>query len=119
MEENLIKRIQPHSTEAEQTVIGSMILDNECIPNMQNLISGGDFYNRQYGALFDAITELYSGNYTSPAKKGVEAEYYPDEDIWKVTIDNTHDDHGPGSGVVNVFRDNEFDHNEGLVDRPQ
>ena len=60
MEENLIKRIQPHSTEAEQTVIGSMILDNECIPNMQNLISGGDFYNRQYGALFDAITELYS-----------------------------------------------------------
>ena len=59
MEENLIKRIQPQSTEAEQTVIGSMILDNECIPNMQNLISGGDFYNRQYGVLFDAITELY------------------------------------------------------------
>ena len=59
MEENLIKRIQPQSTEAEQTVIGSMILDNECIPNMQNLISGRDFYNRQYGALFDAITELY------------------------------------------------------------
>ena len=29
MEENLIKRIQPQSTEAEQTVIGSMILDNE------------------------------------------------------------------------------------------
>ena len=60
MEENLIKRIQPQSTEAEQTVIGSMILDNECIPNMQNLISGRDFYNRQYGALFDAITELYT-----------------------------------------------------------
>ncbi len=59
MEENLIKRIQPQSTEAEQTVIGSMILDNECIPNMQNLISGRDFYNRQYGVLFDAITELY------------------------------------------------------------
>ena len=38
-EENLIKRIQPQSTEAEQTVIGSMILDNECIPNMQNVIS--------------------------------------------------------------------------------
>ena len=60
MEENLIKRIQPQSTEAEQTVIGSMILDNECIPNMQNLISGRDFYNRQYGVLFDAIVELYT-----------------------------------------------------------
>ena len=60
MEENLIKRIQPQSTEAEQTVIGSMILDNECIPNMQNVISGRDFYNKQYGVIFDAISELYN-----------------------------------------------------------
>ena len=59
-EENLIKRIQPQSTEAEQTVIGSMILDNECIPNMQNVISGRDFYNKQYGVVFDAISELYN-----------------------------------------------------------
>ncbi|MBQ5952683.1 MAG: replicative DNA helicase [Lachnospiraceae bacterium] len=59
-EENLIKRIQPQSTEAEQTVIGSMILDNECIPNMQNVISGRDFYNKQYGVIFDAISELYN-----------------------------------------------------------
>ena len=59
-EENLIKRIQPQSTEAEQTVIGSMILDNECISNMQNVISGRDFYNKQYGVIFDAISELYN-----------------------------------------------------------
>ena len=32
MEEALIKRILPHSMEAEQSVIGSMILDREAIP---------------------------------------------------------------------------------------
>ena len=30
MEETLIKRVMPHSIEAEQSVIGSMVLDNEC-----------------------------------------------------------------------------------------
>ncbi len=59
MEETLIKRLQPQSVEAEQTVIGSMMLDNECIPQLENLIHGEDFYNKQYGLLFDTITELY------------------------------------------------------------
>ncbi len=58
--ENQIKRIQPQNPEAEQTVIGSMILDNECIPALESIITGEDFYNRQYGILFDTITELYN-----------------------------------------------------------
>ena len=31
MEEQMIKRILPHSTEAEQSVIGAMLLDQEAI----------------------------------------------------------------------------------------
>ena len=31
MEENVLKRILPHSIEAEQSVIGSMIMDREAI----------------------------------------------------------------------------------------
>ena len=58
--ENQIKRIQPQSIEAEQTVIGSMILDNEIIPALDAILSGEDFYNRQYGVVFDAITELFN-----------------------------------------------------------
>ena len=58
--ENQIKRIQPQNIEAEQTVIGSMILDNECIPALEALLGGEDFYNRQYGIVFDAIVELYN-----------------------------------------------------------
>ena len=58
MEENVLKRILPHSVEAEQSVIGSMIMDREAIVVASELISGEDFYNRQYGVLFETMIEL-------------------------------------------------------------
>lgn len=58
MEENVIKRILPHSVEAEQSVIGSMIIDREAIVVASELITGEDFYNRQYGVLFETMLEL-------------------------------------------------------------
>ncbi len=58
MEENVLKRILPHSIEAEQSVIGSMIMDREAIVVASELISGEDFYNRQYGILFETMVEL-------------------------------------------------------------
>ena len=57
-EEALLKRVLPHSIEAEQSVIGSMIMDREAITVASEIISGDDFYGRQYGVLFDAMTEL-------------------------------------------------------------
>lgn len=60
MEEALIKRIQPHSDEAERAVIGSMLMDQDAIVTASELISGDDFYQRQYGILFDVMTELYN-----------------------------------------------------------
>lgn len=58
MEENVLKRILPHSVEAEQSVIGSMIMDREAIVVASELISGEDFYNKQYGILFETMVEL-------------------------------------------------------------
>lgn len=58
MEENVIKRILPHSVEAEQSVIGSMIMDREAIVVASELITGEDFYNRQHGILFETMVEL-------------------------------------------------------------
>lgn len=58
MEENVIKRILPHSVEAEQSVIGSMIMDREAIMVASELITGEDFYNKQYGILFETMVEL-------------------------------------------------------------
>lgn len=58
MEEALLKRILPHSMEAEQSVIGSMIMDREAIVVAAEIVLGEDFYNRQYGTLFDTMVEL-------------------------------------------------------------
>ena len=60
MEETLIKRMMPHSPEAEQSVIGSMLMDSEAIMAASDLITGDDFYQKQYGILFDTIVELYN-----------------------------------------------------------
>ena len=60
MEESTIKQIMPHSMEAEQAVIGSMLMDVEAIPAATEKLSGFDFYNKQYAAMFDAMVDLYN-----------------------------------------------------------
>ena len=57
-DENILKRILPHSIEAEQSVIGSMIMDREAITVASELITGEDFYSRQYGILFETMLEM-------------------------------------------------------------
>lgn len=58
MDEAVLKRVLPHSIEAEQSVIGSMLMDKEAITIASEQISGEDFYGKQYGILFDAMVEL-------------------------------------------------------------
>jgi len=58
MDETVLKRILPHSVEAEQSVIGSMIIDREAIVVASELITGEDFYHKQYGILFESMVEL-------------------------------------------------------------
>ena len=60
MEETLIKRVLPNSPEAEQSVIGSMMMDSEAIMTASEILTSEDFYQRQYGILFDAMVELYN-----------------------------------------------------------
>ncbi len=60
MEEALIKRVMPHSVEAEQSVIGAMLLDKDAILTASEIISKDDFYQSLYGTLFEAMVELYS-----------------------------------------------------------
>ena len=50
----------PNSLEAEQSVIGSMIMDQDAIVTAMEILLQEDFYHKQYGILFDAMIELYS-----------------------------------------------------------
>ena len=60
MEEALIRRIMPNNLEAEQSVIGSMIMDRDAIVMASELLIREDFYHQQYGVLFETMVELYN-----------------------------------------------------------
>ena len=60
MEEALIKRVLPHSIEAEQSVVGAMLMDKDAIMTASEIISGRDFYQNSYGIIFDSMTELFN-----------------------------------------------------------
>ncbi len=58
-EEDVIKRVMPHNLEAEQSVIGAMLMDGEAIDIAAEMLEEEDFYARQYGAYFAAIVGLH------------------------------------------------------------
>ena len=58
VEESILKRVLPHSLEAEQSVIGSMIMDRDAIVSASEIVRDEDFYSKQYALLFQAMVEL-------------------------------------------------------------
>ncbi|MBE7720974.1 replicative DNA helicase [Lacrimispora indolis] len=62
MDDALIKRVLPHSIEAEQSVIGSMLMDRDAIITASEIVTAGDFYQHQYGIMFEAMLELFNEN---------------------------------------------------------
>ncbi|MEY8391075.1 replicative DNA helicase [Lachnospiraceae bacterium] len=60
MEEALIKRIMPNNLEAEQSVIGAMIMDREAVIVASETLIREDFYHQQYGVIFEAILEIFN-----------------------------------------------------------
>lgn len=60
MDEALIKRVPPHSIEAEQSVVGAMLMDKDAIMTAAEIISGEDFYQTAYGVIFDSVVELFN-----------------------------------------------------------
>lgn len=53
-----IKKVLPHDKQAEQTVIGSLFLDPSLIIKASGRITEADFYEKKYGALFQAMVAL-------------------------------------------------------------
>ena len=60
MDEAVIKRIMPHDTLSEQCTIGSMVMSKDAIVIASEILNKDDFYGKQYGILFEAITALYN-----------------------------------------------------------
>ena len=59
-EEDVKGRVMPHSIEAEQSVIGAMLMDSDAIDIASEMLREEDFYARQYGVLYSAILEMHT-----------------------------------------------------------
>ena len=58
MEDAVITRIMPNSLEAEQSVVGSMIMDKQAIITAGEMLTTEDFYHKQYGVMFQTMVEM-------------------------------------------------------------
>ncbi|MGH8574373.1 MAG: DnaB-like helicase N-terminal domain-containing protein, partial [Gammaproteobacteria bacterium] len=53
-------RVPPHSIEAEQSVLGGLMLDNDSVASIEDRVSADDFYRHEHRLIFLAITALSS-----------------------------------------------------------
>ncbi len=59
MEEAVIRKVQPNSVESEQAVVASMLMNREAVVSVADMLTKDDFYQPQYGMMFEAMVELY------------------------------------------------------------
>ena len=51
-------RVPPHSIEAEQSVLGGLLLDNEALDRITDLLTEADFYRSEHKLIYQQITRL-------------------------------------------------------------
>lgn len=59
MDISALGRIPPQSLEAEQSVLGCMLLDKEVIPNITEVLKSEDFYRDDHKEIFEAVMDLF------------------------------------------------------------
>lgn len=58
--DELLGRQAPHSVTAEQAVIGSMLIDSRCIPDVIEKLRGSEFYIQQNRDIFETVYSMFS-----------------------------------------------------------
>ena len=83
MDEMLNSRQQPQSLEAEQAVLGSILIDSRCITEVVGLVKPDDFYLRQNREVYEAIYTMFNFSQTidpvTVLDKLKELGYYRDD----------------------------------------
>lgn len=59
LEDELLLRQMPHNLEAEQAVLGSMLIDQNCIKDVMDKLHPGDFYLQQNREIFETIYTMF------------------------------------------------------------
>ncbi|HZV62772.1 MAG TPA: replicative DNA helicase [Methylophilaceae bacterium] len=55
-------KLPPHSVEAEQSVLGGLLLENEALDKIADLLTGGDFYRHDHRLIYEHICKLIERN---------------------------------------------------------
>ena len=64
MDEQLLSQVPPHSLEAEQSVLGSVLIDSQCVADIIGILKPEDFYLQQNREIFEAIYEMFNYSQT-------------------------------------------------------
>ena len=62
--EDLLLRQMPHSLEGEQAVLGSMLIDSRCVPEVIDQLRPDDFYLRQNREIYESIYSMFNYSMT-------------------------------------------------------
>lgn len=57
-----LQRVPPQNIEAEQSVLGAMLLEKEAILSASEILKGEDFYKESHKKIFEVIIDLYDKN---------------------------------------------------------
>ncbi|MBE6928556.1 MAG: replicative DNA helicase [Ruminococcaceae bacterium] len=58
--EDILSRQAPHSLEAEQAVLGSMLIDSRCVNDVIGMVRPDDFYSQANRDIYETIYEMFS-----------------------------------------------------------
>ncbi len=58
--DELLSRQMPHSDAAEQAVLGAMLIDSRCIPQVVEVLRPEDFYTRQHQEVYEAVYSMFA-----------------------------------------------------------
>ena len=64
MDEELLSRQMPQSLEAEQSVLGSILIDSRCINDVIGIVKPEDFYLQQNREIYEAIYTMFNFSQT-------------------------------------------------------
>ena len=64
MDEELLAKQLPQSLEAEQSVLGSILIDSRCVTDVIGLVTPDDFYQRQNREIYEAIYTMFNFSQT-------------------------------------------------------
>ena len=78
--DDLLHRQIPHSTEAEQAVLGSMLIDSRCVSDIISILRADEFYSNINKDIFSTIHSM--SNYGKPVDPVTVIEKMREDGVW-------------------------------------